>query len=95
MTKIRWVVLCVALLAFCQSAKTASSPDNREPTDPNSIVSGTNGAARPVPIEDLYYTRNVAGASWSPDGRFVAFITDMSGRLNLWKVNSAGGWPLQ
>ncbi|MBV9342483.1 MAG: S9 family peptidase [Acidobacteria bacterium] len=35
------------------------------------------------------------GAAWSPDGREVVFTTDMSGRLNLWKVKSSGGWPLQ
>ena len=93
--KMRWLVVCTALLALVPIAEAASSPDDRQPTDPRSIASEANTAARPVPIEDLYYTRNVAGASWSPDGRFAAFITDMSGRLNLWKVNASGGWPIQ
>ena len=73
----------------------SSSPETRPLTDPKSILSETNADARPVPIEDLYYTRDVYDPTWSPDGRQVAFVTDMSGRLNLWKVNAAGGWPIQ
>jgi dipeptidyl aminopeptidase/acylaminoacyl peptidase len=73
----------------------ASSPDDRQITDPKFIASASNPAARPVPIDDLYYTRNVAGGAWSPDGKQVVFTTDMSGRLNLWKVNAAGSWPIQ
>src|SRR5439155_984601 len=59
------------------------------------IYSALNPAAHPVPIDDLYYTRNVAGGAWSPDGKQVVFTTDMSGRLNLWKVNAPGSWPIQ
>jgi dipeptidyl aminopeptidase/acylaminoacyl peptidase len=73
----------------------ASSPDDRQITDPKFIASASNPAAHPVPIDDLYYTRNVAGGAWSPDGKQVVFTTDMSGRLNLWKVNAAGSWPIQ
>jgi dipeptidyl aminopeptidase/acylaminoacyl peptidase len=37
----------------------------------------------------------VFGASWSPDGRQIAFVSDIAGRPNLWKVNASGGWPVQ
>jgi len=73
----------------------AASPEARVPTDAQAIRSLANPAARPVPIENLYYTRSVFGAAWSPDGRQVVFTTDMTGRLNLWKVRAAGGWPVQ
>jgi dipeptidyl aminopeptidase/acylaminoacyl peptidase len=73
----------------------ASGPGDRQITDPQSVVSASNPAARPVPIDDLYYTRSVFGPSWSPDGRQVVFTTDMSGRFNLWKVSAEGGWPVQ
>jgi dipeptidyl aminopeptidase/acylaminoacyl peptidase len=95
MFQIRCAFCCIVLLALFQFANAASSPDDRQPTDAKAVISEANSGARPAPIEDLYYTRNVAGASWSPDGKFIAFITDMSGRLNLWKVNSSGGWPIQ
>jgi dipeptidyl aminopeptidase/acylaminoacyl peptidase len=73
----------------------ASSPDTRVITDPKSIVSVANPAARPVPIDNLYFTRSVFGPAWSPDGREIVFTTDMSGRYNLWKVSASGGWPVQ
>ncbi|HSE50182.1 MAG TPA: S9 family peptidase [Terriglobales bacterium] len=66
-----------------------------QPTDPKAVASATNPAAAPVPIEDLYYTRVVTGASWSPDGKTIAFATNLTGRINLWKVDAAGGWPIQ
>ena len=73
----------------------ASSPDERQITDPKSVTSEAKTGAQPVPIDDLFYTRTVFGTAWSPDGKQVSFTTDMSGRLNLWKVNASGGWPLQ
>jgi dipeptidyl aminopeptidase/acylaminoacyl peptidase len=46
-------------------------------------------------IEKLYMTRETGGTTWSPDGKQVAFISNISGRNNLWLVPSAGGWPTQ
>jgi dipeptidyl aminopeptidase/acylaminoacyl peptidase len=82
-------ILCAPLLWG------ASGPDDRQATDPKSIVSVANPAARPVPIDDLYFTRSAFGPAWSPDGKEVVFTTDMSGRMNLWKVSASGGWPIQ
>jgi hypothetical protein len=88
--------LCFLFLLVCAvSVAQSSGPDERQITDPRSIISAPNPNVRPIPIEDLYYTRSVAGASWSPDGKEILFTTDMSGRSNLWKVSAAGGWPLQ
>jgi dipeptidyl aminopeptidase/acylaminoacyl peptidase len=73
----------------------ARSPEERVVTDPASIASATNAAARPVPIDDLYFTRGVQSPAWSPDGGSIAFVTNLTGRYNLWRVASAGGWPIQ
>jgi dipeptidyl aminopeptidase/acylaminoacyl peptidase len=73
----------------------SSSPDDRPLTDPKSVNSESKAGAHPIPIADLYYTRLAFGAAWSPDGSEVVFTTDMSGRLNLWKVKASGGWPLE
>jgi len=80
-------------LSICSVASTG--PDDRPITDPKSVVSSSNAAARPAPIDDLYYTKSVFGAAWSPDGKQIVFTSDIAGRFNLWKVNSSGGWPIQ
>jgi dipeptidyl aminopeptidase/acylaminoacyl peptidase len=81
--------------ASAPAATTPASPDARALTDARSISSPANPDARPVPIDDLFFTRNAYGGAWSPDGRDVVFTSDISGRLNLWKVPAAGGWPVQ
>ncbi len=73
----------------------ATSPDTREITDPKKIASADMPGAGPVPIDDLFFTRSTGGGAWSPDGKEVVFTSNFTGRLNLWKVNSAGGWPIQ
>jgi dipeptidyl aminopeptidase/acylaminoacyl peptidase len=87
------------LLVFCSglfaSDAVTSGPDDRALTEPKSVRSAVNSAARPAPVDDLYYTRSVFGAAWSPDGQQIVFTTDMSGRFNLWKVRASGGWPIQ
>jgi dipeptidyl aminopeptidase/acylaminoacyl peptidase len=46
-------------------------------------------------IEKLFMTRVVGGTAWSPDGRRIAFISNISGRNNVWTVPAEGGWPVQ
>jgi dipeptidyl aminopeptidase/acylaminoacyl peptidase len=72
-----------------------SGPDDRGITDPKSLTSRANPQARPIPIDDLYFTRSLSDASWSPNGDEILFTTNMTGRPNLWKVRTAGGWPAQ
>jgi dipeptidyl aminopeptidase/acylaminoacyl peptidase len=73
----------------------ASGPADRQPTDPKSIASPASAGAKPVPIEDLFYSRRISDQSWSPDGKELVITTNFTGRFNLWKVSSAGGWPIQ
>lgn len=88
-------VLALVCAGSYSARAQSSGPDDRPLTDPKSVVSATNPAARPVPIDDLYYTRSTFGAAWSPDGQQIVFTTDISGRFNLWKVRASGGWPIQ
>lgn len=50
-----------------------------------------------MPYEFARYLkiRSASGASWSPDGRRVAFITDITGVGQAWEVPAGGGWPEQ
>lgn len=88
-------VLLVICSSGCAPMAASTGPDDRPLTHPKSVVSVSNPAARPAPIDDLYYTRSVFGAAWSPDGQQIVFTTDISGRSNLWKVRASGGWPIQ
>jgi dipeptidyl aminopeptidase/acylaminoacyl peptidase len=81
---------------FCAAAALAAdSPDAREITDPKSMVSQSVKDGVPIPIDDLFYTRSVRGGAWAPDGKQIVFTTNLTGRYNLWKVSSDGGWPIQ
>jgi dipeptidyl aminopeptidase/acylaminoacyl peptidase len=84
-----FIALLIAVPAF------ASGPADRQPTDPKSITSPVSANAKPVPIDDLFYSRRIADQGWSPDGKEIVMTTNFTGRLNLWKVSAAGGWPTQ
>ncbi len=45
--------------------------------------------------EDLAQVRQVTEVRVSPDGETLAFITDITGALEVWTVPSEGGWPTQ
>jgi dipeptidyl aminopeptidase/acylaminoacyl peptidase len=90
-----FLLLVVNCCPLCTPLAASTGPDDRPLTDPKSVVSTSNAAARPAPIDDLYYTRSVFAAAWSPDGKQIVFVSDLAGRTNLWKVSAFGGWPIQ
>jgi dipeptidyl aminopeptidase/acylaminoacyl peptidase len=78
-------------------AAAQTLPTPQAVTDPKLIASKPNAQVEPrgLTIEKLYMTRQVGRATWSPDGKSIAFISNMSGRNNLWLVPAEGGWPVQ
>ncbi|HEV7218422.1 MAG TPA: S9 family peptidase [Terriglobales bacterium] len=68
-------------------------------TDPKLLNSRPNAqveqGAQSLSIERLYMTRAIGGSTWSPDGKTIAFISNISGRNNIWLVSAEGGWPMQ
>jgi dipeptidyl aminopeptidase/acylaminoacyl peptidase len=90
--------LSLAVLLVSASALTQSSSRlfSQVITDPKQITSRVlKREAQPFSIEKLYNTRIVGGTSWSPDGKQVAFVTNISGRNNIWLISAEGGWPSQ
>jgi dipeptidyl aminopeptidase/acylaminoacyl peptidase len=65
-------------------------------TDPKQISSKPNAQVeKSLSIEKLYMTRGIGGTAWSPDGKTIVFVSNISGRNNLWLVPAEGGWPTQ
>jgi dipeptidyl aminopeptidase/acylaminoacyl peptidase len=64
-------------------------------TDPTKLESKTVTDMQNFSIEKIYMTRQIGGSTWSPDGKQIAFISNISGRSNLWLVPATGGWPTQ
>ncbi|MFZ0138312.1 MAG: hypothetical protein WAK89_14685, partial [Candidatus Sulfotelmatobacter sp.] len=89
------VIFMSTVLAETIAAQTLPTP--QAVTDPKQIASKPNAEVEPrsLTIEKLYMTRQVGRPTWSPDGKSIAFISNMSGRNNLWLVPVAGGWPVQ
>jgi dipeptidyl aminopeptidase/acylaminoacyl peptidase len=46
-------------------------------------------------IDRYLNIRAANGPSFSPDGRFVTFLTNITGVAQLWQVPAGGGWPVQ
>jgi dipeptidyl aminopeptidase/acylaminoacyl peptidase len=88
-------VAIAATCCLCATLVASTGPDDRQVTNPGSVLSASEPAAGPAPIEDLYYTRRVRGAAWSPDGQQIVFTSNITGRFNLWAVRASGGWPIQ
>ncbi|HEX4785942.1 MAG TPA: S9 family peptidase [Candidatus Sulfotelmatobacter sp.] len=87
----------VMMIASVVETSAQTLPAPQAITDPKNISSKPNAQVEPrsLTIEKLYMTRQVGRPTWSPDGKSVAFISNMSGRNNLWLVPAAGGWPVQ
>jgi dipeptidyl aminopeptidase/acylaminoacyl peptidase len=89
------VILMSTVVTETIAAQTLPAP--QAVTDPKQIASKPNAQVEPrsLTIEKLYMTRQVGRPTWSPDGKSIAFISNMSGRNNLWLVPAEGGWPVQ
>ena len=89
------VILMSTVVAETLAAQTLPAP--QAITDPKRVASKSNLQVEPrsLTIEKLYMTRQVGRPTWSPDGKSIAFISNMSGRNNLWLVPAEGGWPVQ
>lgn len=83
--------ITTTLTAFAQQPPAAPPAV----TDPTKLESKTVADMQTFSIEKLYMTRQIGGSTWSPDGKQVAFISNISGRNNLWLVPATGGWPTQ
>jgi len=96
-TFIPFAIVIVMTTVVTETLAGQTLPAPQAITDPKQIASKPNAQVEPrgLTIEKLYMTRQVGRPTWSPDGKSIAFISNMSGRNNLWLVPAEGGWPVQ
>jgi dipeptidyl aminopeptidase/acylaminoacyl peptidase len=95
MMPFRSIALYCGLLSGGYLWAQGFGPDDRAISDPHAVNSADNADARPIPIDDLYFSKSLGGGSWSRDEKEIVFTSNLSGRSNLWKAKIAGGWPVQ
>jgi dipeptidyl aminopeptidase/acylaminoacyl peptidase len=88
-----FIIGASAFLLISFAAAQTSAPTFL--TDPTQLVSRQKFDIQPFTVEKLYMTRAIAYAAWSPDDKQIAFVTNITGRYNIWLVPSQSGWPTQ
>ena len=95
----RTLILFAVFISMSTLALTQKLPAPQAITDPKLITSKPNANVeqnqQSLSIERLFMTRSVGASAWSPDGKSVAFVSNISGRNNIWLVPATGGWPTQ
>jgi dipeptidyl aminopeptidase/acylaminoacyl peptidase len=92
------ILVFTSAFAAAQTKNALPAPTLSAPaliTDPAQINSRQKFDVQPLTIDKLYMTRAIGDSAWSPDGKQIAFISNISGRNNLWIVPAEGGWPAQ
>src|SRR5260370_4251534 len=91
------IVIFMSTFVVESTASAQTLPAPQAVSDPKQIKSTPNAQVEPknLTIEKLYMTRQVGRPTWSPDDKSLAFISNMSGRNNLWTLAADGGWPVQ
>lgn len=85
----------IAMLVLAWIVATQLIAQTAAITDPAQITSKQKFDIQPFTVEKLYMTHSIGDSSWSPDGKQVAFVSNITGRNNIWLVSSQSGWPTQ
>lgn len=84
--------IAITLLLFLPLAAATPRPEDVPKIEP--VTLGLAGDPRPDVLRYLY-VQTASNPSLSPDGRRLAFETEITGQPQLWVVDAAGGWPRQ
>jgi dipeptidyl aminopeptidase/acylaminoacyl peptidase len=94
-----------ALLRFATVITMSTVAVSQSLTQPQAIADPKQITAKPdadveqgeesLSLARLYMTRLVGDTAWSPDGKTIVFVSNITGRNNLWLVPAEGGWPTQ
>src|SRR5205823_242585 len=92
----------VLIMSTLVGSQTVASHGLKAPgaiTDPKQITAKPSAEVEQgeesLSLQRLYMTRLVGDTAWSPDGKTICFVSNITGRNNLWLVPASGGWPTQ
>src|SRR5215475_6340983 len=94
-TRIIALFVLALITASWAVSQTPTPTSTSAITDPAQITSKQKFDIQPFTVEKLSMTRAVGDSSWSPDDKQVAFVSNITGRNNIWLVSSQSGWPMQ
>ena len=88
------IVVCMSTFAASQTLRPPQAiPDPKQiSAKPDADV---EQGEESLSLSRLYMTRLVGDTAWSPDGKTIVFVSNITGRNNLWLVPAEGGWPTQ
>ena len=83
-------LVALMLLAGCAGRERggAAAPDE-------AIASAARPGVAAYTVDQFVHIRRHTAIGFSPDGRSVAYRSDVTGRGQIWTVPSGGGWPRQ
>src|SRR5208282_3174768 len=72
-----FVMVIPMMMSILATSQTLTAP--QAITDPKQIASKPDARVeKSLSIEKLYTTRQVGGSTWSPDGKTIAFVSNLS-----------------
>src|SRR5438105_2992278 len=93
------IVLIMSTLVGSQMVASHTLKAPEAITDPKQITAKPSAEVEQgeeaLSLQRLYMTRLVGDTAWSPDGKTICFVSNITGRNNLWLVPASGGWPTQ
>ena len=88
MRLVRFALVCVAVAACTGRPRTGGVGDDV-------VASAKRPGVPPYTVGQFARILRHSAIGISPNRRVVAFLSDVTGRTQLWKVSAAGGWPVQ
>jgi dipeptidyl aminopeptidase/acylaminoacyl peptidase len=61
----------------------------------DSVVSAARRSVATYPVDQFVHIRRHSAIGFAPGGQWVAYRSDVTGRSQIWKVPTGGGWPVQ
>ena len=84
--------LAIVVLAACTSRQGTRAAGA---VADDSVVSRVRAGVAAYSVEQFVHIRRHSAIGFSPNRRWVAYRSDVTGRSQIWKVPTGGGWPVQ